>query len=270
MANRFWVGGSGSLDGSTTTHIAATSNGAGGASYPGSGDTLTLDSNSGGGTVTFAADHTLQSFSMSSFTGTVDNSANNNNITLTNNTGTVFNASGSATQTLNMGNGVWTVSGTAALWNTVNNNLTLNANSSTLRFTGVAATERLQTLGNKTYNIIDFDGVGAYRVSSTGTITSLVLGPGVSLQVPSITINGISSTATLSSPATLTSNNYGTAVTVSGNATFTISNCAIKDLTFSGGNTRTANNSFNLGNNSGITINAPSGGGSNPARVIGS
>lgn len=46
MAARFWVGGSGNLDGSTTTHISASSGGAGGATYPGSGDTLTFDASS--------------------------------------------------------------------------------------------------------------------------------------------------------------------------------------------------------------------------------
>lgn len=42
--SRFWVGCGGSLDGSSTTHISATSGGSGGASYPTSSDTLTFDS----------------------------------------------------------------------------------------------------------------------------------------------------------------------------------------------------------------------------------
>lgn len=46
MADRYWVGGAGNLDGSTTTHISATSGGVGGASYPTSSDNLIFDANS--------------------------------------------------------------------------------------------------------------------------------------------------------------------------------------------------------------------------------
>lgn len=46
MAARFWVGGTGNWDASTTTHWAATSGGAGGASVPTSSDTVTFDANS--------------------------------------------------------------------------------------------------------------------------------------------------------------------------------------------------------------------------------
>jgi hypothetical protein len=54
-ASRFWVGGTGNWDASDTTHWAASSGGGGGASVPGSGDTVTLDGSSGGGTVTVTA-----------------------------------------------------------------------------------------------------------------------------------------------------------------------------------------------------------------------
>lgn len=55
MANRYWVGGSGTWDGSSTTHWSATSGGSSGASAPTSTDDVFFDSNSGlsGGTVTF-------------------------------------------------------------------------------------------------------------------------------------------------------------------------------------------------------------------------
>ena len=52
MASRFWVGGTGTWDASDTTHWATASNGAGGASVPGSSDAVTFDASSGGGTVT--------------------------------------------------------------------------------------------------------------------------------------------------------------------------------------------------------------------------
>jgi hypothetical protein len=46
MASRFWVGGTGNWDASTTTHWSATSGGAGGASVPTSSDTVTFNSSS--------------------------------------------------------------------------------------------------------------------------------------------------------------------------------------------------------------------------------
>lgn len=61
MATRFWVGGTGTWDGSTTTNWAATSGGAGGASAPAVGDIVILDSNSGVGTITRAAGQTCGS-----------------------------------------------------------------------------------------------------------------------------------------------------------------------------------------------------------------
>lgn len=47
MAARFWVGGTGTWDASTTTNWSATTGGAGGASAPTSADTATFDANSG-------------------------------------------------------------------------------------------------------------------------------------------------------------------------------------------------------------------------------
>jgi hypothetical protein len=56
MASRFWVGGSGTWDNSSTTHWSATSGGAAGASAPTNADTATFDSNSGtAATVTVAS-----------------------------------------------------------------------------------------------------------------------------------------------------------------------------------------------------------------------
>lgn len=56
MANRFWVGGSGTWNNTTTTNWSATSGGAGGASAPTTGDTVFFDANSGtAATITVAA-----------------------------------------------------------------------------------------------------------------------------------------------------------------------------------------------------------------------
>lgn len=55
MASRFWVGGTGTWDGSSTTHWATSSGGGSGASAPTSSDDVTIDANSGGGTITIAS-----------------------------------------------------------------------------------------------------------------------------------------------------------------------------------------------------------------------
>src|SRR5690349_15537536 len=99
MSGRFWVGGTGTWDAATTTHWSDTSGGAGGFSVPGSSDTVTFDANSGGGTVTlnFGGTITIQKITTANFTGTWDNSANNNNITMTNAADIVWNNNGGGT-----------------------------------------------------------------------------------------------------------------------------------------------------------------------------
>lgn len=55
MANRYWVGGTGTWDASSTANWSATSGGASGASAPTSADPVFIDANSGSGIITTAA-----------------------------------------------------------------------------------------------------------------------------------------------------------------------------------------------------------------------
>ena len=120
MASRFWVGGTGTWDNSTTTHWSSTSGGAGGASVPGSSDTVTLDGSSGGGTVTLNYSPTILSITMGAFTGTFDDGGNNPTMGNFSNTGT-------ATRTLTM-TGTWTLTGNnTTIWSMATiTNLTFN------------------------------------------------------------------------------------------------------------------------------------------------
>lgn len=106
MANRYWVGGTGTWDASDTTHWSATSGGASGASVPGSGDTVTFDGSSGGGTVTVGYDPTVTSITMGAFTGTLDMNTRSPTMQTFSNTGT-------GTRTLIQGSGTWTITGNA-------------------------------------------------------------------------------------------------------------------------------------------------------------
>lgn len=81
MANRYWVGGSGTWDSSTTTNWSASSGGAGGASAPVTGDAAIFDAGSDSGTgftVTLGTGAICNTLSISSldFTMTLAGSAN--------------------------------------------------------------------------------------------------------------------------------------------------------------------------------------------------
>ena len=72
MANRFWVGGSGTWDTTSTTNWSATTGGAGGASAPGAADAAFFDSNSGAGTVTLGATVSLLRCVWTGYAGSFD------------------------------------------------------------------------------------------------------------------------------------------------------------------------------------------------------
>lgn len=89
MANRYWVGGTGTWDTTNTTNWSATSGGAGGASVPVAVDAVFFDANSGGGTVTLAQDVTHTIIGLSGFTGTLD--FNSKTISLSGSNTTIVN-----------------------------------------------------------------------------------------------------------------------------------------------------------------------------------
>lgn len=71
MANRYWVGGTGSWNSTNTTNWSATSGGAGGASAPGASDDVFFDANSGTGTVTVAQWIGVKSLTCTGYSGTI-------------------------------------------------------------------------------------------------------------------------------------------------------------------------------------------------------
>jgi hypothetical protein len=127
MANRFWVGGSGTWDASSTTNWAATSGGAGGVSAPTTADVVFFDANSGtAATVTIASTAATGATTVDksditlSLSGNATLAVQSNNFTLTsgtltlnNNTLTVgrFASSNTNVRTINFGTGNITVTG---------------------------------------------------------------------------------------------------------------------------------------------------------------
>ena len=173
-ASRFWVGGTGTWDTSTTTHWSASTGGAGGASVPGTSDTVTLDASSGAGTVTLAATITnIQSLTMTAFTGTVDMSVNNPSFTCTQ----LTSASAGGSPIIKLTSGTITVTGPNGI------DLTGANASSVLNSGTIALTQTALSAGNnqpftatgKTYGNLTIGTHTTADLSVTGGTFSSVL-----------------------------------------------------------------------------------------------
>lgn len=197
---------------------------------------------------------------MGAFTGTLDFSANNPNITM----GT-FSGTGTGTRTINLGNGTWTITGTGTLWTFANTTgLTFNANSSNIIFSAVTALLRTMsngaTLSYSTVTVNANGSGGSFGIAATGTIATLVINAPNCVTIlagGTLTIsNAFAWAGTSSAPILIESNTISTTATIAAPASSTMAWAGIRDMTFTG-NTPVASNSFDLGHNSGITITAP-------------
>lgn len=261
-ASRVWTGGTGSW---TPSNTASWSGGA----VPGAADTATFDGTSGGGTVTlnFGGTITVQSIITGNFTGTWDNSVNNNNITLS--AQTAFNGSGTGTRTIKLGSATYTLSfaGTGGTpWTfTTNTGLTLVAGSETIVFSGVSQTIKTLNSGGKTFGALTINancGPVSIAAASGATFSTITLNAGTVLQIPvtNVTATALSVTGSSSAPALLMSGTMGTqaALTIT-SGTQSLSWVSLRDMNFTGGATFIARNAFDNGNNTGITITPPPG-----------
>ena len=275
----FWIGGTGTIDGTSDNgHWATSSGGASCSCVPNNTtDNLTFDGSSSTGTVTVSMPGgtlTAGQITASNFNGTLDFATSNNNVVLS--SATPFTSNSSVTRTLNMGSGTWTLSSNTAVWNiSTGTNLTLNAGSSTIAFTGSNAANRTFSGGGKTYNIVTVsaigNGIGQFTVNQANTFATLTISAPnrVSLTNATQTVTTLTNVSGSSSQQVLFQGNlgFGNGVISSAN-NWTCTYCALAAMTFSGGGAFTATNSFDLGGNSGITITSPSGG-SSGGRIIG-
>lgn len=273
-ATCFWVGGTGSWSTSNTASWASASGGTTGTCAATGGipkqaaDTATFDAASGGGTVTVDSTMngvTLTQITMGAFTGTLDFSANNPSITLN-----IFSISGTGTRTLNLGSGTFTLPSASSSWDAATaTNLTLNAGTSTISFTATSnVANRIFGGGAKTYNTVTFStasttlGSGGITFTGANTFATLTIsGPTVAtFTAATVTItNAFTWTGSPTAPLVVIGNPNGTG-TISSANNGTISYAIIAGETFAGGGTFTCNNCYGY-TASGITINAPSGGG---------
>lgn len=248
-----------------------------GQTVPGSSDVAVLDGSSGTGTVTmnFGGAVTLQSLQMGAFVGTWDNSVNNNNMTMTVGSAISGSASvvlsGSGTRTYKFGTATYTLSATGANQYLINmgiaTNATVTAGSETWVISGVTQNVRLlnfsasvvKAFGALTMNantgLISFGGIETFTtITASGGVT-LMPTFGTNITCTTLALNGSSSNLVGIFSSTLGSQSSSTISVASGTQTLTW--CAIKDSAFTGGATFIANNSYNLGDNTGITITAP-------------
>jgi hypothetical protein len=151
MADKFWVGGTGSWD-ATTTHWSLTSGGAAGAAVPTAADNVYFDANSGGGTVTVnTATRVCLSLSFrgtsgtSDFTGTFAQSGTGS-ITisggLTLSASTTYTYAGAIT--FAAANVNFNITSNGAIW--VGSNITINATGVLFTFTDAFVTTGILTI----------------------------------------------------------------------------------------------------------------------------
>lgn len=265
MASRFWVGGTGTWDASTTTNWSATTGGAGGASVPGAADTVTFDGASGGGTVTVNTNFTVVSMTWGAFTGTIDFATNNNSPTFSANS--PFSGTGSGTRTFNAGSGTFTFTGTASPDFTTTTGLTWNPGTATWSFSVVSpTTTRTFITGGLTFANITIAGTNKgfnFTITGAATFTTFVVTGQNNIVFPSATtttIGTLNANGISGAPMQFASSSITATATV---ALTTVTNAnwiASRLIAYTG--SPTLSSAFDLGGNTGATINVPSGGGS--------
>ena len=214
---------------------------------------------------------------MGAFTGTLDFSANDNNVTLV-----TFNNSGMGTRTFNMGDGTWTITTNSSTpWDqgTITG-LTFASNASTLVLAASAnpTTQRFFNLGaSLTYNAITISDpaivIGTARkpiifTSSSNVITTFSITNASWIEftggATTTITNGFSYNGSSSNPLLIQTQSGNSSATLSVGGTVTLSWISIIDIIKAGAGSITATNSFDLGGNTGVVITVPGGG----ARIV--
>lgn len=190
MAARFWVGGTGTWDSTTTANWSATSGGAGGASVPGAADDVTIDTAS----ITVTTNYNVSVISVTinasaatlSLGGTLTCSGA---ITLTQGTFTTNNynisaqslgSSNTNVRTISLGSSTVSLSSTTPLNFSPSTNLTLSAGTSSVvcsstspTFSGGGLTFNNVSFTNTAKNIVSITGVNTFNnLTITGRLSS--------------------------------------------------------------------------------------------------
>lgn len=279
MAARFWVGGTGDWDAATQTHWATSSGGTGGATVPGSGDTVTFDSNSGTGTVTVTVATTVAGVTISKAgitvlcnaplnvgsSGTMTLSAGTLNTNGQNCSWYAFQGSGNGTRALTLGASQITLTSTTQPWLlTSTTNYTFTAGTSKLIFSGNGPA--LISFGSQAYYDVEVSNVGSASLSIAGganTYHDLKIlggsGRNGSVQTQNVTVSG---TLTVTGQSTLNrvlvqSSALGSRRTYTV-AAHSFANVDFQDITGAGASAPFAGDSLgDADGNAGIVFSAP-------------
>ena len=173
MASRFWVGGTGPWNNSSTANWSATTGGASGASAPTSADTVTFDSNSGAAATVTAnataacstctvnkADITLSLSGSPTFAGAFTFTQGTINLNSFNLTSLTFLASNANVRTLAFGTGSITVTGNNGVAFTMGNRTNATITGTPRVFSTYAG-----SVGTRTINLDNGSGTYATRIA---------------------------------------------------------------------------------------------------------
>jgi hypothetical protein len=147
MADRYWVGGSGTWDTTSTANWSSTNGGAGGASAPNINDVAFFNANSGAGTITLGENVSVFRVNWTGYTGTFDPSDY------------VINCVGDGATSL------W-IAGSTAIFSP----------TPTVNFTYPGANNRTATFGsniNRVCNVNITAGTGTFNFSGTTLVNNL-------------------------------------------------------------------------------------------------
>ena len=271
-------------DASDTSMWSTTSGGGTGASVPGTGDAVVFDAATcvGGTTCTVTVNVTVavQSITMGACTAStngciLDFDTNDNNITLSAQTG--MSCSGTGTRTLSMGSGTWTFNSGAAgtIWSCATvTNMTCNCSAATMVMgaTGVTGLQTFSGGGLTGANKYGTLSIGANSSLGTFSITGANQFVGLSIAAPNyVTLPNAATTiidtaptftgGSVSSLRTLISNSTAVATISIASGTMSSTWTAFRQITCSGGATYAATDSFDLGITTTCNITAPTVGG---------
>lgn len=253
MANRYWVGGTGTWDASSTANWSATSGGASGASAPTTSDNAFFDANSGTGACTVASGATCVSLTLSSanvsvtlsaamtITGVVSHTLGMFDLNGNTFNASYFSSSGTGTRTVAFGStGVMNLS--------VNNTAVWTSNTTGLTITGTPVINSTYSgsTGTRSFNVGALPEAQAITVNVTAG--SDIIAHGTSAAFKNLNFTGFSGSfnnnnnATVYGDLTLSSNMSVTAsagtmtfAATSGTQKITTNNVAIDHpLTFNG------------------------------------
>lgn len=194
MADRYWVGGTATWDGTALLKWSLTSGGLGGEAVPTAADDVYFDAASGAVTITLSGARTCLSFNSTGFTGTLAGTG-----TLTVSANAIYGAGATFTNT-----GTWTFNATSGTQQITTNAVALNF---PITQNGVGGTVQLQdnlttgasrtfTLTNGTLDLNNQTLSAGLFSSSNSNIRAIVFGTG------NITLTGNNTTVFVTTDAT--------------------------------------------------------------------